>query len=119
MFYLPRNVSQFRYSPSFCCVLVRMLHVLPPPCGIDQLCMDIEGQPECSCLTNEQCEITGDTCDVTSNPPLCKCGNGTACSAGEECVGGVCYVSIPLTHFKLPLIFFHNCKYFVHYFDIF
>ena len=73
-----------------------------PPCGIDQICMDMEGQPECSCLTNEQCEITGDTCDVTSNPPLCKCGNGTACSAAEECVGGVCYVSIPQIHYKLP-----------------
>ena len=78
------------------------------PCGMDRACLNVEGQPDCSCLTDQDCVDLGtsDCCDLISSPPLCKCGNGTACKTGEECVGGECVVRIltfTLFYLLLPI----------------
>ena len=66
------------------------------PCEMDRACLNVEGQPDCSCLTDDECVALGtsDCCDLVSSPPLCKCGNGTACNTGEECLAGECVVRI-------------------------
>ena len=74
------------------------------PCGIDRICLSMEGQPECSYLCNADCTGISDSCDITISPPLCKCGNGTACNTGEECVLGACYVSTNFVCQKPSLI---------------
>ena len=64
-------------------------------CDPYRVCVDEECAPSCSCLANDHCtEDNADVCDLTTDPPHCRCGDGPACECGEVCVDGKCGVSI-------------------------
>ena len=59
------------------------------PCEGDRLCMsslNIQGQPACSCSNDTDCLENADSCDTSTSPPTCKCGEGDAGPPGSVCL---------------------------------
>ena len=60
------------------------------PCEVGSTCLNIPGQPACSCVDASGCLENADTCNTTSTPPTCTCSHNSptfeACAEGSECI---------------------------------
>ena len=63
------------------------------PCEEGSVCIDIPGQPPCSCQNATGCFETADTCNTTAYPPTCTCSANAP--SFEPCEEGSICLSIP------------------------